>query len=498
MIDQASVFAERYKSNPQILQATVLGQGGDPHLDPYTALRALQLIKESNQMAMARQAQQPTSAPSILSDAMTPVRPPMMPMGAPVAQGQPPQPPQAPQAPQAPVMQASGGLAAMHVPEEHYAAGGILAFSGDDRGDDPFGQFINTDAQDDTSTTNDQGQGSQSAFDSLNAYILDYLKNKPASAPPPTAQELSAIRAKFLKEQEDYAGPNIYAPAQADQTAREEARKTNMGQLSGLALLQAAGAVLKGHSLGEGVSNAAPAYANAMGEAIRADQAEKRAIEQMNFNLADAQRKERMGNFRAANESMENYRKSIADAQKAKAESDRADALLAGRAAAANRPLRSGAGAASGPKLAEQLAAAEIAYEKDPSKENLQTVRGLRAAANQMRSMTSTVTSEFGATRGGVNLAATATPVQEKVDAAVAAAMKTFKLLNRDYNKAIRNKDMAEAQRLYNAEEAQQRALHAKTEAMTQNPTPVPIPNPRGNLSAPRPRIAPPPGFVPD
>jgi hypothetical protein len=39
MIDQASVFAERFRGNPQVLQATVLGQGNIPGLDPYTALK---------------------------------------------------------------------------------------------------------------------------------------------------------------------------------------------------------------------------------------------------------------------------------------------------------------------------------------------------------------------------------------------------------------------------------------------------------------------------
>jgi len=124
MIDKASVFAERFKSNPQVLQATVLGQGTDPSLDPYTALRALQLIKESNAMMMARQAQQPTSAPSIASQAVAPQGlAGMLPMGAPAGQM-----PQMAQAPQAPVMQASGGLAGMYTPEEDYAEGGIVAF----------------------------------------------------------------------------------------------------------------------------------------------------------------------------------------------------------------------------------------------------------------------------------------------------------------------------------------------------------------------------------
>jgi len=405
MIDQASVFAERYKNNPQILQASVLGHGGDPHLDPYTALRALQLIKETNQMAMARQAQQPTSAPSLLSDAMTPPQPPAMPMGAPVAQGQPTQGmpqgmPQRPM-PQAPVMQAFGGLAAMHVPEEHYAGGGILAFASRglvDGKDEPYGDRVNTD--DDSNDgyippapADNQTQGSQSALDALNDYILDYLRNKSANAPPPTSAELSAMRAQFLKEQEDYAGPDIHGPAQADQVAREEARKANMGQMSGLALLNAAGAVLKGHSLGEGISNAAPAYAGTMGEAIRADQAEKRSIEQMNFALADAKRKERMGNFRAANEAMENYRKSVADANRAKTESDRADALLAGRAAAANRMPAKGAGQApTNVQLVNNIAAEYISKGMSPVAANARATRELLAAQGT-KAVTSNITS---------------------------------------------------------------------------------------------------------
>ena len=494
MIDQASVFAERYKSNPQVLQATVLGQGGDPHLDPYTALRALQLIKESNQMAMARQAQQPTSAPSILSDAMTPAQPPAMPMGAPVGMGaralQAPMP-QAP-APQAPVMQASGGLASMHVPEEHYAGGGILAFSGQDRADDPFGQQINTDDQvTDDQATDNQTQGSQSALDQLNAYILDYLKKRPASAPPPTASELSAMRAQFLKEQEEYAGPNIYAPAQADQTAREEARKANMGQMSGLALLNAAGAVLKGHSLGEGLSNAAPAYASTMAEAIRADQAEKRAIEQMNFNLADAQRKERVGNFRAANEAMENYRKSVADANRAKAESDRADALLAGRAAAANRAPAKGAGQPpANVQLRDSLAAQYIRQGMSEVDANAKATRDILAAQGT-KTITSTGTPDFP--EGGPRAKAAQSATDEKVNAKVSDALDKWKKdasigLVKDpnmiaYKNAIKAKDMATANAILKSVEADIRARF--------NSTAVPP-------TAPRASVPPPAGFVPD
>ena len=45
MIDMSSVIAEKYKSNPQVLQAAVLGQQVPGlNIDPYTALSALQKI----------------------------------------------------------------------------------------------------------------------------------------------------------------------------------------------------------------------------------------------------------------------------------------------------------------------------------------------------------------------------------------------------------------------------------------------------------------------
>ena len=138
MIDMASVYAERYKQNPRALQAAVMGQSPDPKLDPYTALNALKLVKESQRMTMAGQAQQPTSSPSIVAENMAP--PPMMQgLGAmvPGAMGQAPQGmpqgmPHRPPMPQPTMQAASGGLAGMYTPEEDYAAGGIVAFNGED------------------------------------------------------------------------------------------------------------------------------------------------------------------------------------------------------------------------------------------------------------------------------------------------------------------------------------------------------------------------------
>jgi hypothetical protein len=131
MIDQASVKADQYKNNRQALQAAVLGQNNG--IDPFTALRALQLLKESDSMEMAQKAQQPTEAPSLLQEAM---QPPQMPMGMAVP-GQ-----QMSQAPQQ-----SGGLEAMPVSDQMFsgAGGGIVAFAS---GGDPTIESLRRKAQD--------------------------------------------------------------------------------------------------------------------------------------------------------------------------------------------------------------------------------------------------------------------------------------------------------------------------------------------------------------
>jgi hypothetical protein len=90
-IDMASVYAARYRKQPDMLRAAVMGQSPDPKLDSYTALNALRLVKEADMMDMAGKAQQPTSAPSILAQNLAPPAPPqglagMMPMGAPAGQ----------------------------------------------------------------------------------------------------------------------------------------------------------------------------------------------------------------------------------------------------------------------------------------------------------------------------------------------------------------------------------------------------------------------------
>ena len=329
MIDQASVFAERFRSNPQILQATVLGQGNVPGLDPYTALNALKLIKESQRMEMAGRAQQPTSSPSIVAETLAPT--PMqqglgaMVPGAMGGQGMPPQgmPPQINQAPQPTMQAASGGLAGMYTPEEDFAEGGIVAFQAGGLNApavtaNPFANITEGEGEgDDEEIDTSTGQGVGNA--GLQSMVFGELQKsinrmRSIERREPTKAEKAEMFKGIVRQLEDVGGPDIYGDVNRSLTDRTSAVDKNYSQDQGLALIAAAGKVLKGSTLAEGASNAAPEFAQLMGEANKAKQAENRAIESMRFNVNDAQRKERMGNRRAALTAMETARKDELDA----------------------------------------------------------------------------------------------------------------------------------------------------------------------------------------
>lgn len=418
MIDKASVFAERFKSNPQILQATVLGQGTDPSLDPYTALRALQLIKESNAMMMARQAQQPTSAPSLASQAVAPQGlAAMLPMGAPAGQVTPP-------APQAPAMQASGGLAGLPTPDEEYAAGGIVAFQAG--GETESMPAVSANPLADYVAETEGGQPSLSALTRAQEALDAYMNFEPKEM---SSAEQEAFLDRYMSRMKKAGGADIYAPARERLKAREDALAGDRKSGEGMALLTAAGKILKGRSLAEGASEALPAFAQQIGEARRAEAQEKRAIEQMNFALADAERKERMGDARGAQAALEAARKFQQDANRAQGDKLRYGADIAARTVGYSKTGKgAGAGGEKPEKVNEQLAAAEIAYEDNPSEANKKRVEALRRTVDRIR------TSESGPGKIGAQTAA----LTSKENTAAQQALVKHKLVNRrDWKKSV-------------------------------------------------------------
>ena len=485
-IDMASVYAAKYRKNPDVLRAAVMGQSPDASLDSYTALNALRLVKEADMMAMSGMAQQPTSSPSLVAQNMAP--PPMQQgLGAmvPGAMGQAPQgmPPQG-QAPQQPMQAASGGLAGMYTPEEDYAAGGIVAFSQPteennyslvrtEYGDsNRFSPFAKGDDEVDADTDTDTDAGTGSATDRLNAVLMKQLASmQKRQARTTSPEDIKRLRAEFLAREVKNAGPDIYEPeiARGAQEDADRAKRRNTGEA--MALLTAAGKVLKGRNLAEGASEALPAYAGAMGEVDRADQAIKSANAKMQFALKDAQRKERAGNNRAADAAMENYRKFQQDENKAEFDRENAIANLAARGITGNRTTGKGAGAQ--PTPFNVLFNAKQALAEDPKNPKLQA-----AVKNAEQAVAATKTSFSTGEIGGLNAETRLAPTLRAIDADVISKLGEFKDSDRAYRAAMRRKDTNEASRLLTIEETRLRNLY-RTPAATTGNAPAPTGKPK-------------------
>lgn len=455
VIDRASVFAERFKGKPQILQAAVLGQAPVPGLDPYTALRSLQLIKEEQRMQMAQAAQNPTQSPSLVQQAMQmPQVPPQIMAQMGQMQGGAPQAPMQapPQAPMQPPMQAAGGgLASFNVPEEDYAGGGIVAFAEpteennyslvteppDGGGGDGFevGAVTPGGMRIAASDIDDAEAGIEDVL-SPNYFARqaarEFADSRRSSYVPATEEELARRQRSVFRQMQEEAGPSpLDAILKKYEGMLKEGGKQK-DQALGMALLEAAGAAVQPGGTVRGLAAAASTIGRSYGAAMKEQRREEMALERMRAELLDSQRKERMGMSKDARLSVEAAERSKREADKAARDASRYRADTAARMAAALRPQREGAG----PKLAEQLAAAEVAFRRDPSEENAQTVDALRKAMDRAR------TSEYGAGRLGLGETGIATQAETRVSQALedwktsVAAKNYRKLLRTDPAKA--------------------------------------------------------------
>jgi hypothetical protein len=393
-IDMASVYAAKYRKNPDVLRAAVMGQSPDRSLDSYTALNALKLVKEADMMAMAGQAQQPTSSPSLVAQALAPA-PSAQGLGAMVPntmgqapQGMPPQgmPPQqrAPM-PQQPMQAASGGLAGMYSPEEDFAEGGIVAFQSGGlnavaAADDPFSRVSEEDLAQLRSTEDvdrdlyDDTDGTETGF--LAAQKLANMRIASLGKVERKKFDRAGFIKDYMNQIKKEGGANIYDEelARGPQDEADRAKARRVGEAG--AYFTAAGKILKGRNLAEGASEALPAFGSAISEIEKLDQAAKQANSKMQFALKDAKRKERMGDLRGAAAAAELARKYELDENKFEFDKARYGADVAVRNVMANRPLRAaGTGDAStklpqvdrdAAAMAKQIIDLESANPNDP------------------------------------------------------------------------------------------------------------------------------------
>ena len=489
MIDMASVYAERYKTQPHMLQAAVMGQSPDPKLDPYTALNALKLVKESQRMAMAGRAQQPTSSPSIVAQNLAP--PPMQQgLGAmvPGAMGQAPQgmPPQqrAPM-PQPTMQAASGGLAGMYTPEEDYAEGGIVAFQrgGLNSGEDTYNaeaaiQAVNNAAAQEQfgmekenwpTITGDDGEASSTILSRAEEALNKYMNFAPKEM---TEKEQEAFLDRYMARVKKAGGEDIYAPeiARGAQDEADRAKARRVGEAG--AYFTAAGKILKGRNLAEGASEALPAFGSAINEVEKLDQAAKQANARAQFLLKDAQRKERMGDARGAQAALAEARKFQQDANRAQGDKLRYAADISARTVGYNRQANKGAG--SGPKWQEQVLQSNIDYLKTTQKPKQgETPEAFDARIRKQASdiVAPLLKSSYSTSENAPNKqAAAVAPVQQRVDAAVAQDIADFKLFSPEgaaYRRALKAKAPEEAARLLREAEKSFRATHERTQGLT-------------------------------
>jgi hypothetical protein len=280
MIDTASILARRYKDNRAQLTAALMGQPvQDPELDAYSALRAMQLLKESDRMAMAQQARGPSGdQPSLMQEAVTPEQP----QGLAAMVGQPimAQAPQ--QAPEQPMQAASGGLASMPTPDHDYAEGGIVALA--------------------------SGGRPSSA---------DYLEKAFANIPQPTSL---SEREAGMTAQRDYVdklyGADRMTPYIEEIAKEKQDIEGRKDKNLGYALLAAAQGIVSDPNMARAAGKAMGAFGSEMQKLEKEDREAKRALRQSEMTLAAAQQARADGKTDKAISLYDKYDTQRRDAQK--------------------------------------------------------------------------------------------------------------------------------------------------------------------------------------
>jgi hypothetical protein len=194
--------------------------------------------------------------------------------------------------------------------EESMARGGIVAFNG------ASGSEVSEDEDETTASPSAEGPGNPVVY---NEALQNQLAQAKAVAgakyesmkPEEYNRVIEERRASLLRG----IGESPYDGMRADAKRLGEESATNLKQGKGLAAIQAAAAMLQGNDLSRGLAAGASTFADAYGTAVKADQAQKSAIQRMNINIADAERKEKMGLTRDAIAAADQARKDHQAAQ---------------------------------------------------------------------------------------------------------------------------------------------------------------------------------------
>ena len=356
-IDQSIIYAKRFETDPTPLKQAVLGNSPQGlQIDPYTALRALQHIDQAKQMQTARMAQQAPAAnaqPSIADAALE------------EAFG-------------------TGGIVAFAMggtPVQHYRRGQLTQA---EQAEADYQSGASTEGQgvsDDYSEDDDQQEGVGNTAGLKNLYSSVSNANAPAILTGPERE--AAVQAMYKKRQDQF-GPDIYAPAidRIDKGDAEGLKAKDQGL--GLSLLKAAAAMSQGNNLGRAAANAAGAFGESYGEALKEHRAEQEHRDAMRFHMADAQRKDRMGQYALAADSIHKSALEGIDAHKAEMAKYNALANIQKAINTSNKP-----GTQINPT--NLLYNAQTTYDENPTKENLSKLNAAKNAVAATKTTFGTV-----------------------------------------------------------------------------------------------------------
>jgi hypothetical protein len=181
------------------------------------------------------------------------------------------------------------------------------------------------------------------------------LRNTPQYSPLSRAGRLSAQKRSF-NELKEMAGPDPYGAFEKSIAEDKETSAKVLEQNKGFAALQAIPAVLQGGNALRGIGAGAGALGAGFAEAAKSDRAEKRYLNQMQFHLADAQRKENMGLFGEARKDVQDAESARLNAVKeARARTSAEGANYAKMTTALRQPRGAAGSAPKPPKLPERL-----------------------------------------------------------------------------------------------------------------------------------------------
>ena len=295
----------------------------------------------------------------------------------------------------------------------------------------------------------------------LKSLYKEYQTKTPAYTEQTPEQRLAAMIAA-RKELADSAGPSQYEEERTNIKRMQEENAANRKQGRGLAALQAAAAMLQGNDLARGLGAGAVAFGQAYGATNQASQAEERALQNMRINLADAERKEKMGLHREAQGLVAAAEQNRRAAHLAKQEENYRQRTLQQGILAATKPPKEAAEA----KLPEAALAAVTAYRQNPTPENK-----LKAEA-AMEVLRAARTSDIGSGKQNVE-AAKLTDAKDvataRTNANITAMVEKGKLLDPAYQEALSKGDIvgmdAAKDRMYDSIAKRQGVAPAKPAA---------------------------------